>query len=103
MIFIFFMFLLYQCARVSLVTLTLARYILESSLVEYMYVMQRSSLMAAASLLLAMRMNADGDWVRCDMSLMVIITLFCRLLISHKLKKYELMDKPKCIPVLKIS
>lgn len=56
--------ILFQCARVSLVTLTLARYILESSLVDYMYVHQRASLMAAASLLLAMRMNADGEWVR---------------------------------------
>ena len=67
----------------SLATLTLARYILESSLVEYVYVMQRASLMAAACLLLAMRMNADGDWVRFDDNLYITgsdsncLILFC--------------------------
>jgi len=52
-----------QCARVSPVTLTLSRYILESSLVDYLFVGYRESLMAAACLLLAMYMNNDGVWV----------------------------------------
>ena len=52
-----------QCARVSMVTLTLSRYILESSLLDYSFVGRRESLMAAACLLLAMCMNNDGVWV----------------------------------------
>ena len=55
--------LMWQCARVSLQTLTLSRYILESSLLEYPFVSHRESLMAAACLLLAMCMNGDGVWV----------------------------------------
>jgi len=51
-----------QCARVSLVTLTLARYILESSLLDYSFVCRSDSMMAAACLLLAMKMNSDGNW-----------------------------------------
>ena len=47
----------------SLVTLTLSRYILESSLLDYRFVGHRESLMAAACLLLAMCMNSDGVWV----------------------------------------
>ena len=46
-----------------MVTLTLSRYILESSLLDYLFVGRRESLMAAASLLLAMCMNNDGVWV----------------------------------------
>jgi len=52
-----------QCARVSIVTLTLSRYILESSLLDYMFVGRHESLMAAACLLLAMYMNKEGVWV----------------------------------------
>jgi len=52
-----------QCARVSTVTLTLSRYVLESSLLDYSFVRYRESLMAAACLLLAMHMNSDGVWV----------------------------------------
>jgi len=52
-----------QCGRVSTPTLTLARYILEASLMDYSYVSCHESLMAAACLLLAMNMNCDGQWV----------------------------------------
>jgi len=53
-----------QCGRVSTPTLTLARFILETSLMDYSYVSCHESKMAAASLLLAMNMNCDGQWVR---------------------------------------
>jgi len=46
------------------VTLTLSRYILESSLLDYLFVGHRESLVAAACLLLAMFMNNEGVWVR---------------------------------------
>ena len=52
-----------QCGRVSTPTLTLARYILETSLMDYSYVSCHESMMAAACLLLAMNMNCDGQWV----------------------------------------
>jgi len=52
-----------QCGRVSNVTLTLTRFILETSLMDYSYVSCLESKMAAACLLLAMNMNCDGEWV----------------------------------------
>jgi len=53
-----------QCGRVNTPTLTLARYVLETSLMDYSYVSCHDSKMAAACLLLAMNMNCDGQWVR---------------------------------------
>ena len=51
-----------QCGRVSTSTLTLARYVLETSLMDYSFVSFHESKMAAACLLLAMNMNCDGQW-----------------------------------------
>ncbi len=45
-------------------TLTLARYVLETSLMFYEFVRVSDSLMAAACFLLALRMKKLGDWVR---------------------------------------
>ncbi len=44
-------------------TLTLARYILETSLLFYDYVTVSDSLLAAACYLLAIRMKMLSDWV----------------------------------------
>jgi len=52
-----------QCGRVSIPTLTLARFILESSLMDYTYVTCSESQLAAAALVLAMRMTDEGIWV----------------------------------------
>mgnify|MGYP002714348019 FL=1 len=46
-----------RCSSQTLETLTLSRYILESSLMDYSFVDELDSKMAAASLLLAMRMK----------------------------------------------
>ncbi|XP_023704948.1 G2/mitotic-specific cyclin-B3 isoform X2 [Cryptotermes secundus] len=51
-----------RCAKLSLSTLTLARYILESSLLEYSFVSESSSKMAAAALLLALKTKLLGGW-----------------------------------------
>jgi len=51
-----------QCGRVSIPTLTLARFMLETSLMDYAYVRCSESRLAAAALLLAMRMNSEGCW-----------------------------------------
>lgn len=53
-----------KCARASMETLTLARYILELSLMEYDFLKYRESEMAAASLCLAFRMKKCGEWNR---------------------------------------
>ena len=45
-------------------TLTLARYVLEMSLMDYDIISLRESEVAAASLLVALRMKSAGDWVR---------------------------------------
>ena len=45
-------------------TLTLARYILEMTLMDYDIISLRESEVAAASLLVALRMKNAGDWVR---------------------------------------
>lgn len=46
-------------------THTLARYISESTLQEYDFVSEKPSLIAAASMYLAIRMKDLGAWVRC--------------------------------------
>lgn len=49
-----------RCARLSMETLTLARYVLESSLLDYSFVDQRESKMAAAALLQALLMKGSS-------------------------------------------
>lgn len=44
-------------------TLTVARYVLETSLLFYEFICVPDSLMAAAALLLSMRMIRAGEWV----------------------------------------
>ena len=56
-------FVVVQCGRVCIPTLTLARFMLETSLMDYAYVKCSESRLAAAALLLAMRMNHKGCWV----------------------------------------
>ncbi|XP_078521597.1 G2/mitotic-specific cyclin-B3-like [Lissotriton helveticus] len=51
-----------QCAKVDLVTLTLARYICERTLQEMDFVVVRASHLAASALLLAMKMMGLGGW-----------------------------------------
>lgn len=51
-----------RCAHLDLETLTLARFVLESSLLDYTLISQRDSLMAAAALLQALRMKGMS-WV----------------------------------------
>ena len=46
-----------------MITLTLARYILELSLMEYSLVTKRDSVIAAAALYIAMKMKGEGEWV----------------------------------------
>lgn len=50
-------------------TLTLARYILEASLMHYDFVFTSESLIAAAAFFLAIRMRDDGEWVWFSVSL----------------------------------
>lgn len=51
-----------RCAKVSMPTLTLARYILEYSLMDYATIMYSDSKIAAAALLLALQMKDLGGW-----------------------------------------
>ncbi|XP_012286391.1 G2/mitotic-specific cyclin-B3 [Orussus abietinus] len=51
-----------RCAKLSMPTLTLARYILEYSLMDYATIMYSDSKMAAAALLLALQMKDLGGW-----------------------------------------
>lgn len=51
-----------RCAKVSMPTLTLARYILEYSLMDYSMITFSDSKMAAAALLLALLMKDLGGW-----------------------------------------
>ncbi|XP_071581444.1 G2/mitotic-specific cyclin-B3-like [Temnothorax nylanderi] len=51
-----------RCAKVSMPTLTLARYILEHSLMDYTMIRFGDSKMAAAALLLALLMKDLGGW-----------------------------------------
>ncbi|KAK6480447.1 G2/mitotic-specific cyclin-B3-like [Huso huso] len=53
---------IYTCARVSIETLTLARYICELTLQELDFVPERASHLAAACLLLAVSMKGLGGW-----------------------------------------
>jgi len=52
-----------QVANASFDTLTLARYICESSLQVYKFVPVKASLLAAAAMYLALRMKNLGGWV----------------------------------------
>jgi len=51
-----------KCARSTLITLTLARFILETSQMDYNFIRNRESFQAAAALMLAQKMNNDGSW-----------------------------------------
>ncbi|KAK7475504.1 hypothetical protein BaRGS_00033260 [Batillaria attramentaria] len=51
-----------KCGRSPIVTLTLARYILELSLMEYKFVSYRDSLLAASCLYIARRMQQEEVW-----------------------------------------
>lgn len=51
-----------RCARVSMPTLTLARFVLEQCLLEYGLLENSDSKMAAAALYLALRMKSLGHW-----------------------------------------
>lgn len=51
-----------RCARVSMPTLTLARFVLEQCLLEYGLITHSDSKMAAAALYLALRMKNLGHW-----------------------------------------
>lgn len=51
-----------RCGRVSMVVLTLARYILEYSLMDYTTIQLSDSRMAAAALFIALRMNNFDGW-----------------------------------------
>ncbi|KAL3281837.1 hypothetical protein HHI36_005037 [Cryptolaemus montrouzieri] len=51
-----------RCAKVSMPVLTLARYILEMSLMNYAAVTVKESKLAAASLFLALKMKKISDW-----------------------------------------
>jgi cyclin B len=51
-----------QCAKLPMPTLTLARYILELSLMEYSFVSESSSKLAAAALLLALKTKLVDGW-----------------------------------------
>lgn len=52
-----------KVCKMDMGTLTLARYILETSLMFYEFVPVSESLMAAACFLMALRMKSLGDWV----------------------------------------
>ncbi|KPJ04754.1 PREDICTED: G2/mitotic-specific cyclin-B3 [Papilio xuthus] len=51
-----------RCARVSMPTLTLARFVLEQCLLEYTLVAHSDSKMAAAALYIALRIKSLGSW-----------------------------------------
>lgn len=52
----------FQCARIQMPLLTLARFILELSLLDYSTITLSDSKQAAAALYLAFRMVKHGDW-----------------------------------------
>lgn len=52
-----------KCAKLSMETLTLARFILEMSLMEYEIIEEADSRVAAAALLLALKMKGQDEWV----------------------------------------
>lgn len=51
-----------RCAKVSMAILTLARYILEFSLLDYDMIFESDSKLAAAALFIALRMNDLPGW-----------------------------------------
>ncbi|XP_063967757.1 G2/mitotic-specific cyclin-B3-like [Lytechinus pictus] len=51
-----------KCAHATLETLTLARFILELSLMESTFITMADSLIASSALLLAFRMKSNGTW-----------------------------------------
>ncbi|XP_013779843.1 G2/mitotic-specific cyclin-B3-like [Limulus polyphemus] len=51
-----------RCAKVTMEVLTLARYILETSLMDYDLIDTRDSMVAAAALYLAIQMKNLGEW-----------------------------------------
>ena len=51
-----------QCGKISMVTLTLARYILEYSLMDYSTIQLSDSKMACAALFMSLRMNGMEGW-----------------------------------------
>lgn len=53
-----------QCARATMETLTLARFICELTLQDYAFVQEGASRLAASCLLLALKMKNLGGWVR---------------------------------------
>ncbi|ESO83758.1 hypothetical protein LOTGIDRAFT_222373 [Lottia gigantea] len=53
-----------KCIRAEMKTLTLARYILEMSLMDYSLISVRESKVAAAALHLARRMKNEGQWTK---------------------------------------
>ena len=55
---------MFQCAKVSMPTLTLARYILEFSLMDYGTISFSDSKTAAAALFLALQMKDLGSWTK---------------------------------------
>ncbi len=54
---------LWQAAEATMETHTLARYISESTLQDYQFVVEKPSMVAAASMYLALRMKSLGGWV----------------------------------------
>ncbi len=54
----------FQASEATMETHTLARYISESTLQDYQFVGEKPSLVAAASMYLALRMKSLGGWVR---------------------------------------
>ena len=55
-------FLVVQVSKASMETLTLARFILETSLMDYELLDVKDSLMAASALMLAFQMQNVNDW-----------------------------------------
>lgn len=54
----------FQCARATMETLTLARFLCELTLQDYTFVQEGASRLAASCLLLALKMKNLGGWVR---------------------------------------
>jgi hypothetical protein len=68
-------------------TLTLARYILEMSLMEYDIIEERDSLVAAAALLLAIKMKGQPEWV---INITILYVFF-----RHLMLKFDSLNRPK--------
>ena len=100
MIFKLFFLLSTQCARFTMEMLTFSRYILEMTLMEYDFVTELDSKMAAASLLLAIKSKADINvsWVNegliCLYSYYLIKNFFCRT--RHSSSTVTIRSKTFC-------